>query len=483
MATVYEARDERLDRAVALKVLPPEFLHDVTFAERFEQEARVVAALEHPNIVPIYASGIDQGIPWMSMRLLAGGTIGSLLEHGRPDAARIVRLLRSVANALDYAHARGIVHRDIKPTNILLDGGDGACVGDFGLAYVLEVTSRMTPAGLLAGTPEYMAPEHALGKEADHRCDIYSLAMVAYEMFAGAPPFTADSPVALLMKHVNDALPEPPDGVVSAPVMRAIRKGAAKDPAERWPSATAFVDALEAAAGAQDQTTRDPRILWRTAAGVTAIVGAVTAGWLVIGAKGRATQSDPIPASLTAVPKATEPAATSTPAPSSQLEVNAPPTVPAALPQRRPMKDEAAPTALPTIAIPVTAPLPRPLPPVEATATPDITTPSKTTRDTDNASPVSVPPRDVFTAPARIRSVSPKYPPAARAAQLEGDVLLEAIVSAEGKVTNVTIVRSVHPLLDAAARAAVLLYDYEPARRNGVPEPAAVRLTVSFRMH
>jgi TonB family protein len=481
MATVYEARDERLDRAVALKVLPPEFVHDLTFAERFEQEARVVAALEHPNIVPIYASGIDQGIPWMSMRLLAGGTIGSLLEHGRPDAQRIVRLLRSVANALDYAHARGIVHRDIKPTNILLDGADGACVGDFGLAYVLQVTSRMTPAGLLAGTPEYMAPEHALGKVADHRCDIYSLAMVAYEMFAGVPPFTADSPVALQFKHVNDALPEPTGDVVSAPVMRAIRKGAAKEPAERWPSATAFVDALDAAVGAQEQRTGSRRLLWTAAVGTLAIVATVTAGWLAIGGTGRATQSDPISAPVTSVPEATEPAATSTP--SRLPETSTPLTLPAEVPQSRPMRGEVAPTALPTVSVPVIAALPRLLPSVEASGSTETAAPPKTIRDNDNSSPVSAPPRDIFTMPARIRSVSPNYPPAARAAQLEGDVLLEAVVSAEGKVTNVTIVRSVHPLLNDAARAAVLQYEYAPARRNGVPEPAAVRLTVSFRMH
>src|SRR3954469_18006244 len=124
-ATVYEARDDRLDRAVALKVLPPEFLHDSRFAERFDREARVVAALEHPNIVPIYASGISDGIPWMCMRLLTGGTIGALLEKGRPDPQHIVHVLRAVASALDYAHAHGVVHRDIKPANILLDGADG----------------------------------------------------------------------------------------------------------------------------------------------------------------------------------------------------------------------------------------------------------------------------------------------------------------------------------------------------------------------
>src|SRR5207249_3865858 len=176
-----------------------------------------------------------------------------------------------------YAHSHGVVHRDIKPTNILLDGADGVCVGDFGLAYMLEVSPRVTRSGLLAGTPQYMAPEQALGKAADHRCDIYSLAMVAYEMFAGMTPFTADSPVAILMKHVNDALPEPSERVVSRPVMRAIHKGAAKEPGARWPSATAFVDALEAAVGAQ---TQRQRVRWMGAVGGAALTAA-TVGWLV----------------------------------------------------------------------------------------------------------------------------------------------------------------------------------------------------------
>jgi TonB family protein len=489
MATVYEARDGRLERSIALKVLPPEFLHDVRFAERFEREARVVAALEHPNIVPIYASGIDNGIPWMSMRLLTGGTIGTLLEKGRPDARQIVRLLRAVASALDYAHAHGVVHRDIKPTNILLDGAEGVCVGDFGLAYMLEVSPRVTRSGLLAGTPQYMAPEQALGKAADHRCDIYSLAMVAYEMFAGVTPFTADSPVAILMKHVNDALPEPSEQVVPRPVMRAIHRGAAKEPGERWPSATAFVDALDAAVGVRTQRVR---IRWMSAVGGAALTAA-TVGWLVAREPRAGAQPDrprvDVPASLR-TPEAAQ-------IRSLEQEVVAPAAIPAATPQRAPANQTQASGAMEKIAEPVTetpspslaapvavSPAPAPAPPRETTAG-DI--PLRPTTDAlipGLASTVAQPSliTDIVTAPARTRTVNPEYPQVARAAQLEGDVLLEAVVTADGKVTNVSVVRSVHPLLDDSARKAVLQYEYAPGRRNGVPESTTVRLTVSFRM-
>ena len=491
MATVYEARDGRLDRAIALKVLPPEFLHDVRFAERFEREARVVAALEHPNIVPIYASGIDNGIPWMSMRLLAGGTIGTLLENGRLDARQIVRLLRAVASALDYAHAHGVVHRDIKPTNILLDGADGVCVGDFGLAYMLDVSPRVTRSGLLAGTPQYMAPEQALGKAADHRCDIYSLAMVAYEMFAGVTPFTADSPVAILMKHVNDALPEPSEHVVPRPVMRAIHKGAAKEPAERWPSATAFVDALDAAVGAQQPAQR-LRIRWMSAVG-GAVLTAATVGWLVAREPRADQHLDRTRVDIPVSSSATEAAPIRSPA----QEVVVPAEIPAASPRRAPANGTQASGVTQQIAAPVNqSPSPVPTSPVaispaQASVPPHAITdgdiPLRSTTDAlipGLASTVPLPAHitDIVTAPARTRTVSPEYPQVARAAQLEGDVLLEAIVTADGKVTNVSVVRSVHPLLDESARKAVRQYEYTPGRRNGVPESATIRLTVSFRM-
>jgi TonB family protein len=487
MGTVYEARDDRLDRAVALKVLPPEFLHDPRFAERFSQEARIVAALEHPNIVPIYASGIDNGIPWMSMRLLGGGTIGTLLEQGRPDARRIVQLLRAVADALDYAHARGVVHRDVKPTNILLDGADGVCVGDFGLAFMLDVGARMTGSGLLAGTPHYMAPEQALGQTADRRCDIYSLAIVAYEMFVGVTPFTGDSPLAVLMKHVNEPLPAAPEQLVARRVMRAIHKGAAKQPAERWPSATAFVDAVEAAIGARRNAARAP---W-----VGAVAGAALAA-LAIGWFADRNPSAPVQRDHVQFGVRTPPAAARVDPPLVPTRQPVAPDLRGASGQRtrangaqeRSKPGTTQTTAPMDAASPASVPLDAvsslPAPSSHVTAGGDV--PSPTTADDDVRVPGTVPSRplvtEVVTPPARIRTVGSEYPQAALAAQLEGDVLLEAVVTAEGKVSEVSIVRSVHPLLDESARKAVLQYEYTPAKRNGVSQAATVRMTVSFRL-
>src|SRR4029077_14509536 len=131
-------------------------------AKRFRQEGRVVARVEHPNVVPIYSSGIDDGIAWMNMRLLTGGSLGAWLQRERPTPQRVVQILRSVADALDYAHTRGVIHRDIKPANILFDGTDHICVADFGLASIMDFNGRQTSTRTIAGTPQYMAPEVGL---------------------------------------------------------------------------------------------------------------------------------------------------------------------------------------------------------------------------------------------------------------------------------------------------------------------------------
>ncbi len=259
MASVYTAYEPSLDRDVALKVLPAEFLHDPGFAERFNREARVIARLEHPNIVPIYAFGIDEArrLPWMAMRLVPGGALASLLKRGRLPAGQVLEVLRGVAEALDYAHQHGVVHRDVKPQNILLDQARRVYLADFGIAKMLEAGGGLTQTGMIAGTPQYMAPEQATATRVDARADIYAVGIVAYEMFTGHVPFAADTPVAVLMKQVSEPLPRPAPGEVPEPVVEALLRATAKRPEERWPTTRACVEALEAALALSDTLPHD----------------------------------------------------------------------------------------------------------------------------------------------------------------------------------------------------------------------------------
>ena len=249
MASVYKAYEAALDRYVALKVLPGEFLHDESFAERFHREAKVIARLEHPHIVPIHAFGIERGAPWMAMRLISGGSLSATIHGKRIALTHVVALLRGVAEALDYAHAKGVIHRDVKPQNVLLDEAQRVYLADFGIARMVEGSAALTQTGMISGTPQYMAPEQAMGQPVDHRVDIYALGIVAYEMLMGRVPFAADTPVAVLIKHVQEPMPLPGAGEVSEPVARALLKCVAKKPEDRWTSAGAFVQALDRGMG------------------------------------------------------------------------------------------------------------------------------------------------------------------------------------------------------------------------------------------
>ena len=251
MGIVYRAKDKRLKRMVAVKVLPPEFGYRSEIKTRFLREAETAAQLNHPNIVPIYSVDESEGLVFFVMACVDGSTLArELHERGRMSADETRRIMREVTDALAYAHGRGVVHRDIKPDNILLDGETGrAMVTDFGIARAVQEggDSRLTATGMAIGTPTYMSPEQAVGdKVIDGRSDLYSLGIVAYQMLAGEPPFVAANTPAMLMKHLS-AQPTPIDQRADVPpdLAATIMTLLAKEPDQRFPSATALLMTLD----------------------------------------------------------------------------------------------------------------------------------------------------------------------------------------------------------------------------------------------
>jgi len=251
MATVYKAYDTRLEREVAVKVIrkeafPPEQLERIF--KRFEREAKVLAHMVHPNIVKIYDTGEYSGSPFLVMEYLPGKTLKD--QMNRPiDYRQAARLLAPIAQALHYAHQRGILHRDVKPSNILLMEDKTPILTDFGIAKLLEGEEghTLTGTGIGVGTPEYMAPEQGLGKEVDGRADMYGLGVVLYEMVTGRKPYEAETPLAVLLKQVNDPLPRPKQFIPDLPdeVERVIFKALAKKPEDRYETMAVFAAALE----------------------------------------------------------------------------------------------------------------------------------------------------------------------------------------------------------------------------------------------
>ncbi len=249
MGFVYLARDRRLDRRVAVKVLPPDLAVHATWRQRFVREARTAAALTHPNIVPIFA--VDEAGPFVffAMAFVAGETLSQRVAAGgplTPDA--VVRLLRDIGEALAYAHARGVVHRDVKPDNILLDAASGrALLSDFGIAHVSpEGRPGPAPSGPVLGTAAFMSPEQARGAPVDARSDLYSLGVVAYYALSGRLPFHAATDLAVLALHIAE--PAPPVATVAPSVpprlAHVVDRCLAKDPWARYPDAAALVHAV-----------------------------------------------------------------------------------------------------------------------------------------------------------------------------------------------------------------------------------------------
>lgn len=275
MAVVYRARDLRLERTVALKLLAPELARNDTFRQRFTHESRVAAAIDHPHIVPVFEAGETDGVLYIAMRYVAGRDLRALLDQEGPlPVATAARIATQVASALDAAHAHDLVHRDVKPGNILVAQGtdsdhpEHVYLTDFGLTKKSLSLTGFTTVGQFVGTLDYVAPEQISGRPVDGRCDVYSLACVVYETMAGAPPFQRDDDMALLWAHQYDQPPalteKRPD--IAAGVDDVMAKALAKSPDDRYDSCLAFVAALRSAAkdvgaGGHPPTQVDLRVI------------------------------------------------------------------------------------------------------------------------------------------------------------------------------------------------------------------------------
>ena len=284
MAVVFRARDEGLGRLVALKILAPTLAGDAAFQRRFISESRAAAAIDDPHIVPVFAAGEADGVLFIAMRYVAGGDAHSLLDREGPlPPGRMAAIISPVASALDAAHGAGLLHRDVKPSNMLMDvlpgRPDHVYLSDFGLSKAVASTSGMTRAGEVMGTLDYMAPEQFTGQPVDGRTDQYALACSAFELLTGAPPFRRDEPTAMMYAHLSESpprltsrrpgLPQAVDGVLSTAL--------AKAPGDRYASCGQFADALRDAFGfppyhsgprVMAAATHPPTEIARPAAGV-----------------------------------------------------------------------------------------------------------------------------------------------------------------------------------------------------------------------
>lgn len=247
MAVVYLAQDPFMKRQVAVKVLPRQFTFDEQFRARFEREAQVIAALEHPSIVPVYDFGEHDGQPYIVMRFMPGGSLADLLRRrGALTVSEAARVFQSIAGALDEAHRKGIVHRDLKPGNILFDSRGYPAIADFGIVKVSEATANYTGSALI-GTPGYMSPEQAKGDaEIDARSDIYALGTILFEMLTGQLPYKSDTPMGVVMKHILDPVPSILEAKPDLPVgcESVISKAMAKERDKRFSTTSEMARAL-----------------------------------------------------------------------------------------------------------------------------------------------------------------------------------------------------------------------------------------------
>jgi len=252
MAAVYKAYQAGMDRHVALKVLPRQLANDPQFAARFQQEAQVIARLQHPHILPVFDYGADTEYTYIAMPFVESGALSDLLRGEPLPFGQIKTLVSQIGDALDYAHTRGIVHRDVKPSNVLVDERGNCLLTDFGIAKIVEGeggAAKLTGTGGVVGTPAYMSPEQGKGEKVDARSDIYSLGVLLYEMATGRVPFNAETPIGIVFKHIQDPPPSTRESnpAISDELEAVIAKALAKSPDDRYATAGEMVLALQTA--------------------------------------------------------------------------------------------------------------------------------------------------------------------------------------------------------------------------------------------
>jgi serine/threonine-protein kinase len=291
-ARIYVAEDRHLKRSAALKVLTPDKVDaDPSLPARFEREAHILASLDHPHIIPIYQYGEQDGVAFLAMKLVRGRDLAQELKalynsSSTLTTSRLITILRQVADALDYLHARGIIHRDVKPANILLDGKDRAMLTDFGLVMNPSIESTL---GKAFGTPRYISPEQALSsRQAVPQSDVYALGVIAYEVLTGHQPFTGDTAMAVALNHVTQP-PRPPRQLnpqIPPTAEAALLRVLNKEPASRQASAGAFVDAIAAAYPAETPTAASSDAKWPWVFAFTIGLGVLMALALLLGSRG-----------------------------------------------------------------------------------------------------------------------------------------------------------------------------------------------------
>jgi serine/threonine-protein kinase len=315
MGVVYQATHLALDITVALKVIKPELARDDSFRERFKRESRSAASIEHPNVLPVRHAGEEEGLLYITMRYVEGTDLRSLIDtRGRLPAERAVAIICSIAAALDAAHAAGLVHRDVKPANILLEGADGsghAYLTDFGLTRHTKSDAGLTKTGQWVGTLDYVAPEQIEGRPTDARSDVYALGCVLYESLTGTVPFAKESEVATMYAHLNEDAPPPRESVPDLPpaIDDVIERALAKNPDDRYPSAGDFAAAAAAAVRGTEVAQPEKSVAVGDAAPSTAGAAAMPAAETAAGrpAPGETAASRPSP-----VPETTAGAASPT---------------------------------------------------------------------------------------------------------------------------------------------------------------------------